>query len=89
VRYRAAFEDRWKVIVGSDGRVELYDRVHDPGEEHNVVREHPEVASRLQQAVAPSRRFLPLDFRVVESGAPRRRFTLEQRRRLRALGYIH
>jgi arylsulfatase A-like enzyme len=35
-----------------DAAGQLYDMVHDPGQSHDVARNHPEVAARLSEAVA-------------------------------------
>jgi len=42
----AVMTDRWRLV----NRDELYDMTADPGQEHNVAGEHPEVVSRLRAA---------------------------------------
>jgi len=46
-------QDRWKYLESGDGEHrELYDLVLDPGETHDLAREHPEQASRLSARIA-------------------------------------
>jgi arylsulfatase A-like enzyme len=45
-RQTAVMTDRWRLV---DDR-ELYDMGVDPGQQHNVIDEHPEVAGRLRAA---------------------------------------
>ncbi len=39
---------RYKYIWASDGRLELYDLIEDPGEQVNLLSERPEVLARMQ-----------------------------------------
>jgi len=50
VSQAAAREGRWKLLIGGD-REYLYDLEADPGETANLIREHPEVASRLRRSL--------------------------------------
>lgn len=46
-RYLAQVTPEWKFIRSSDGQHELYDRVADPEEQHNLASSQPEVTARL------------------------------------------
>jgi uncharacterized sulfatase len=46
---------RWRYTEWSDGAKELYDHDADPGETHNVIELHPEVAAGLHQRLADMR----------------------------------
>ena len=86
--YRAVFHDRWKLILASGGRFELYDLRTDPGETRNLVASHqPIVASMAGQVgrwLGSFKRFDPS-----QATSPKdRRLDDEQRQRLRDLGYV-
>jgi arylsulfatase A len=48
----AVTEGQWKLVM-PHGRsaAELYDLSQDPGESHNVIEAHPEIAERLEQSI--------------------------------------
>ena len=46
-RYLAQITPEWKFIRSSDGDHELYDRIKDPEEEHNLVQAQPELTAQL------------------------------------------
>jgi arylsulfatase A len=53
--YRGIRDDRWKLVlaVNREGRVsgqELYDLGADPGEQHDRMKHHPDMAQRLEAA---------------------------------------
>ena len=74
---------RWKLIVGeSQGVLELYDLLSDPGEENNLASERKEVAVRLQAELESWIAEQP------KASAPVEPMDLEVRRRLEALGYV-
>jgi uncharacterized sulfatase len=64
--YRWAIQGSWKLILTYDApvgryasthprserRPQLYDLSSDPGEEHNVAAEHPEIVARLAERIA-------------------------------------
>jgi arylsulfatase A-like enzyme len=50
-------DGRWKLIEWHDeGTIELYDLAADPGEKHNLAREHADVVARLRESLASWRR---------------------------------
>lgn len=69
---------RWTYVEGPDP--ELYDRVADPGETHNVIASHGDVAARLAQRIDALR----VDPKP-ESSTP---LTGETRAQLQSLGYL-
>lgn len=80
----AAVSARWKIIRGSDGKVEIYDLVNDPREEHPVTVEKPGDAvvhglEAFVETTKTSARGSP------KSGLPKDPAVLES---LRALGYV-
>ena len=42
---------QWKLITKRNGLHELYDLAGDPSEKHNVIKAHPDIASRLATAL--------------------------------------
>jgi arylsulfatase A-like enzyme len=83
-RLRALIEEPHKLIVGSDGRRELYDLAADPLEQRDLVAERPEVASRLERALESRAATLATG----EVGPAPPELTPEQIERLKALGYL-
>ena len=83
----ALVADDWKAILrASDGRVELYDRRRDPGEQHDLAVAHPILVGYTRQ------RLLQLTMASAsEPGAATAPPQLDSEtiRRLRALGYLH
>ncbi len=79
---RAIERDGWKLIEWSTGRLELYDRVNDPAETHDLAAQNPErrdaLRSRLGEPATVSRKTPDRD--AFESP--------EALERLRALGYV-
>jgi tetratricopeptide (TPR) repeat protein len=77
---RCLTTQRWKYIAAPGA--ELYDLAADPGEEHNVVQAHPDVAAQLAGALAEMvRTFRPRQADQVQlDGAARQRLV--------ALGYV-
>ena len=86
-RYRAfaAVEQRYKLVqplsfrdpAPDDARFELYDLIEDPGEEHDLADEMPEVAERLKEAydrwfddVSASRGFAAVRFALGSEAQP-------------------
>lgn len=58
----AVREGNWKLLVNYDGSTpQLYHIRKDPGEEHNVVENFPQVAERMQKAVEAWNKTLPQD----------------------------
>lgn len=56
----AVREGQWKLLTNRDrSRVELYDIPRDPGEEHNVAAEHPELVARLSKLTLDWKETLP------------------------------
>jgi arylsulfatase A-like enzyme len=75
----------WKLVYIPDGKagiVRLYDLRKDPGETRNAAGEHPQVVAQLRAQLA--------EIMAAERGpvARERSLTEEQKRRLRALGYL-
>jgi arylsulfatase A-like enzyme len=88
VAYRAVVDRRWKLILGSNRRVELYDLSTDPAEERDMAAAHPREVKRLQRDFAGWRRsFEPFDPNRF-TGPAGHRLDDDQVRRLRALGYV-
>jgi len=57
---RAVRDGPWKLFVGHDGRgAQLYNVTEDPGEEHDVVGAHPDVAKKLIEEAIAWQRSLP------------------------------
>lgn len=88
VAYRAIFSERWKLILGSGQRFQLYDLAADPNETLNLAASNRPTMIRLAQRAGrwvgsfdhfdPNRAPVPRDARVDD----------EQRKRLRNLGYV-
>jgi len=79
--------DTHKLIVGTDGTVELYAWRDDPGEENNLASRHPEVVDALQKMLARWQE----EHQVVRGEEREERWEVDNRAveaRLRALGYI-
>jgi len=88
VAFRAVIGQRWKLILRTDRRAELYDLSTDPGEQRNLIGMNPAEARRLQEQIADwSRSFKHFDPNEA-TGLGRHRLTNEQKRRLRDIGYV-
>ena len=87
-RFHAVYHGRWKLIVGSDRRTELYDRLADPGERQDLTLKHHRKVVRLERKLAKwIRSFKRFD--PNRSGRPPRpRIDPDRARRLRELGYV-
>lgn len=77
-----------KLIVGSDGVVELYDLASDPGESVNRVGDAPELLARMQGLLAQWRAEVGLASTEGSAPAARPEVAPEVAARLRALGYL-
>jgi arylsulfatase A-like enzyme len=78
----ALYEGSYKYILSSDGKNELFDLAADPGEEHDLTAQLPEVAARMRAALE--------SFRTrVRTDAPKgaKRVTGERRNDMKELGY--
>jgi arylsulfatase len=87
---KALVEGNWKLLVFADHgsqRQELYDLAADPGETHDLAPSRPEIAAGLAEHLwricDPAH---PLS--AEESAPATRQLSEEERRRLRALGYV-
>ncbi len=88
----------WALILWEGGKLRaLYDLRNDPRQTRNVIEEQPGVAARMVNAFrrfAAGQRLPPLEFVDPEAKrgklppAPQVEFTEEQRKELRALGYV-
>jgi len=86
--FRAVFDQRWKLIIRSDQRNELYDLSSDPGEEKNLIGTRRRELARLERQLAKWRAsFKPFDPNQF-TGPSGHRLTDDQVRRLRDLGYV-
>jgi arylsulfatase A-like enzyme len=93
IEYFVVGEGRWKLMLGFDrmepatrSRFLLYDLQKDPGEQHNVIAQHPEVARELigrliehHRATAPFKAGALVNRLLMDAG---------QLRELRSLGYV-
>ncbi|WP_267163511.1 sulfatase [Halovenus salina] len=79
-----AYRDRsWKYIVGP-GRVELYNIQNDPGEQINVVDQHPEVVEEIEATLEQYSELGTADSDELTAGE----FSGEVQDRLEQLGYL-
>ncbi len=86
--YRAIFDRRRKLIVGTSGSLELYDLANDPGEHLNLARTEGETVGRMmrqmQQWLGSFEGFDPSRSSVTDDPALKQ----ERLQRLRDLGYV-
>ncbi|MFP6873655.1 MAG: sulfatase-like hydrolase/transferase [Verrucomicrobiales bacterium] len=55
-------DGKWKLLCEYDGsNTRLHDLITDPGEKHNLIKEHPELARRLTDDVTAWHRQMPVD----------------------------
>lgn len=88
VAYRAVVDQRWKLILRSDRRMELYDLSTDPAEERDLAAANVKEVARLQQNFRSwQRSFEPFDPNRF-TGPAGHRLDEEQLKRLRGLGYV-
>lgn len=80
----AYYDGPWKLIVGSDGRMELYDLEQDPQELTDLSEPNPPEADRLRATFEDWRRSL----RQRNSAGDADSLTPQQRARLKAVGYL-
>ena len=86
-RLRTLVVGAHKLIWGSDGRRELYDLKADPLEAHDLLRDQPEVAARLEADL--DRYFDALAHCTMPAQPhPKRQLTPEQQELLKGLGYL-
>ncbi len=78
----AVEEGSWKLIVGSDGALELFDLATDPGERANLAAAHPERVRRLRAQLAATGLTAAGGERAGGDGSG------ELERSLRSLGYV-
>ena len=77
-------DDHYKYIWASDGKHELYDRIADPDEQHNLIPTLASVAAKLQDRLDHWKNgFMP-----AKPSAPAPEFDQEVVERLQALGYL-
>ena len=81
---RALVSNRWKLVLASHNRTELYDLRSDPGERRDVAADHRKVAELLEARFNDWLRSLP-EPPEVEDFSSRDREDIEK---LRALGYV-
>jgi arylsulfatase A-like enzyme len=88
VSYRAIFDERWKLILSSRRRLDLYDLFNDPQENDNLALSNPLKTDQLALRVGKwLTSFHPFD--PNQSSAPRDPLIpAGQRERLRDLGYV-
>jgi arylsulfatase A-like enzyme len=81
---RSIIVGRWKLLTADWlGDARLYDSIADPGERHDVISSHPEIAERLSLQLETWAETL----RAESDGIPFE-FSDEEIQRLRALGYV-
>ena len=71
-------DERWTYIEGP--HPELYDRFGDPGERHDVIREHPDIAETFSKRIA--------DVAHAPEASSAQELDAESREKLAALGYV-
>ena len=77
----------WKLIRDSERHTDvLFNLVDDPGERRNVAAENPELVDRLERRLRSWKERLTPMPRPARPDSP---LTEEQRKRLRALGYLN
>jgi len=91
-------DQRWAMILFKGGELQaLYDLERDPWQARNVIAEHPKEVARMTAAFeefAQTQRYPPLDFAdpnwkpSQRPRAPRMKMSEEQKRELKALGYV-
>jgi arylsulfatase A-like enzyme len=81
---RAVRSTTHKYIRGSDGREELYDLTRDSGEEHDILKAHPQIAADLGAALD---RWVG-SFQHAPAAGDSVELDDEMRRRLEDLGYL-
>jgi len=88
-RFRRGFvtlcTDTHKLIVGTDGSVELYAWPSDPGEEHNTAAQHPQTVETLRRLLE---RWQETHGQVRSPSGRATQVSREVESRLRALGYM-
>jgi len=83
-RLRALYQGRLKLIRASDGSVELYDRVADPGELRDLAPSSGDEVRRMTAALDE----VEATMETFDFATPERTPTAEERARLEALGYL-
>jgi len=72
--------------MNQDGRDELYDRIDDPKEQKNLIKERPLIAQRLKEELE---NFIALTSEGEPQVAEEVLIDEELRERLKSLGYLH
>lgn len=81
----AVYDSSWKLIQETNGTIELYNLVDDPGEENNLAPKNPDVVKRLQGSLSGfASAAAPRFDEVAES-----KQAVETLKNLRSLGYLH
>ena len=81
---RALTQGEHKLVVGAEGREELFDLARDPGERHDLSRSDPRRVQQMHAALRAAVRAMAPEGDRVRA----RPVSAEQEARLRALGYV-
>ena len=85
-RLRTLVVGAHKLIWGSDGRRALYDLKADPQEAHDLLRDQPELAARLETQLGRHQTLARCE--MPSRPHPKQQMTEEQRELLKGLGYL-
>jgi len=76
----------WTYIMNQDGRDELYDRIDDPKEQKNLIKERPLIAQKLKEELED---FIALTSEGEPQVAEKVYIDEELKEQLKSLGYLH
>ncbi|MFB0527120.1 MAG: sulfatase, partial [bacterium] len=83
---RAIRTKEWTYIMNQNGLDELYNRIDDPKEQKNLIKERPRLAQRLKEELED---FIALTSEGKPQVAEKVDIDEELKKRLKSLGYLH